>query len=729
MTTLPTGAEEATTKGLRIACLLPSATDICVALGLSQQIVGITHECHFVSSFDQKIHILTRDGLQAANKSQMEIHVRVQQQQTCRKPTKEEDTTLSTVDESSIPSLYPIDVDALQQAAPNLIITQDLCAVCAPSVSQVKGLLLENDDTIRILSLSPHSLTDVLQTFVTVATACGIPQRGVQLRDTLQQQLLELKSTIQSFRRRQQSSSPRLLFLEWLDPPFDAGHWTLDMMEYADIQNAFDENHQQQQQQQQQQQRKSGVRSWDEITNTTRPDVILVACCGFNVERNAQDAVAHSPQLQRVLAASEKNYIPIYATNGDRYFTCPGPQLVTTGTVLLAMAAYRHEHPEMIEAIQRLPWVQAWLPEDLAEHYLRPVTLLPVGETAIADIEDYPSAGCGAGSGDKDDGNSIGHTNHLCWDKLHDEACKKGQLTYKDPDSGYSVFTELGLRQRGRCCGSGCRHCPYHHVNVHDKATKIQQPAWLFLPTTVKDNDVFTPLSQAQNNVRVLFFSGGKDSFLTIRALARHSTAAARFPLVLLTTFDATSRAVAHQEVPIQQIIQQAQHLQLPLLGVPLHRHHNNSNSLSYVQRIQQALTVIEAHVAKVTRTAPNSGDTNAIQSLVFGDLHLEHIRKWREEQLGGLYRLEFPLWKVDYETLAHDLELSGVRCIVSSSTVDNVQIGESYDALFRETLKERGPAGSTSTIDLFGENGEFHTLAQVWEVDRNVALGCKRDE
>jgi ATP-binding cassette subfamily B (MDR/TAP) protein 1 len=721
MTTIPT---ESATNDLRIACLIPSATDVCVALGLSHHIVGITHECHFRSHSKQKIHILTRDGLQAADKTQMEIHVRVQeqqlqQQQTCRIP--EEDTISSKVGEN-VPSLYPIDVDALQQAAPNLIITQDLCTVCAPSVSQVKGLFLENNTT-RIISLSPQSLADVLQTFVTVGAACGVPERGIQLRDTLQQQLQELKTIIQSFRRQQ--SSPRLLFLEWLDPPFDAGHWILDMMEYAGLQNAFDNN--------QQQPRKSGVRSWDDITNTTSPDVILVACCGFDVERNAQDAVAHSHQLQRVVAAasSKNKYIPIYATNGDRYFTCPGPQLVAIGTVLLAMSAYRHVNPEMIAAIQALPWVQAWLPDDLTDHYLRPVTLssLPVAAvpslrsvdetTTIADIEDIPNAECCDIRNDKDD--IIGHPKQLCWDKLHDEACQAGQLIYKDPDSGYSVFTELAHRQRGKCCGSGCRHCPYHHINVRDKATKIQQPAWLFLPTTVKDNDVFTSLSQAHNNVRVLFFSGGKDSFLTIRELARQAASTTGFPLVLLTTFDATSRVVAHQEVSIQQIIQQAQHLQLPLLGVPLHRHHANSNSRSYVQRIQQALAVIEAQVAKVTSTIPGNA---IIQALVFGDLHLEHIREWRKEQLGGLYRLEYPLWKVDYATLEQDLELSGVPCIVSSSTVDTVQVGERYDALFRERLKAAG-----AIIDLFGENGEFHTLAQVWEVDRNDALGCQCNE
>lgn len=126
--------------------------------------------------------------------------------------------------------------------------------------------------------------------------------------------------------------------------------------------------------------------------------------------------------------------------------------------------------------------------------------------------------------------------------KLHQEACERGDTFYTDPVSGFLVFTEVAHKKRGKCCGSGCRHCPYNHVNVCDeqKLARIQQPAILCRGTSLK----FSPDSAAE--IRVLFFSGGKDSFLTLRALAREMSDSA-VGIVLLTTFDAPSRIIAHQ--------------------------------------------------------------------------------------------------------------------------------------------------------------------------------------
>lgn len=313
------------------------------------------------------------------------------------------------------------------------------------------------------------------------------------------------------------------------------------------------------------------------------------------------------------------------------------------------------------------------------------------------------------------------------WDQLHEEACQAGLMSYKDPDTGYSVFTALAHQKRGRCCGSGCRHCPFSHENVKDKASRIQQPAFLYTGAH-DDNDahascpVFCPLHRAES-VKVLFFSGGKDSFLTIRALVRHQREQEqqnqqRQALVLLTTFDATSRIIAHQEVDIESVLHQAKHLELPLVGVPQHR----GTSLSYVGRIQQGLQVIKDYLQR-------HGNENAkITSLVFGDLHLQHIRDWRQDQLGPLgYELLFPLWKADYRQLEQDLEASCVPCVVSNSTVDTVRTGEVYDAKLRQRLQEyndRKANGESTSLDLFGEKGEFHTLARVWEVNPSVALG-----
>jgi diphthamide synthase (EF-2-diphthine--ammonia ligase) len=208
-----------------------------------------------------------------------------------------------------------------------------------------------------------------------------------------------------------------------------------------------------------------------------------------------------------------------------------------------------------------------------------------------------------------------------------------------------------------------------------------------------EDNGIFT-LS--------LFDSGGKYSFLTVRALALQANKERPFGLVLLTTFDATSRVIAHQDVPISSVVRQAEHLGISLLGVPMQR----GSSESYVSRIRRALDVIEKKIgSKVT-------------ALAFGDLHLDLIRNWREDRLGSMgYEMLYPLWKVTYNGLDRRLKESQVPCIVSASERDEIAVEEVYGP----GLADRLPA---LDVDLFSKNGEFHTLPNVWKVDRDIALG-----
>ena len=191
---------------------------------------------------------------------------------------------------------------------------------------------------------------------------------------------------------------------------------------------------------------------------------------------------------------------------------------------------------------------------------------------------------------------------------------------YLDPNTGFQVFTALGLKARGRCCGAGCRHCPYHHAAIPNaqRPAKVSQPAWL---TDARPSDARTT---------VLFWSGGKDSFLAYRAL-NHSN------LVLLTTFDKGSTVIAHQELKITDIIAQAEHLDLPLVGIPLHPDR-----------------AYEDHIADGLALIPNAN------TLAFGDLHLEHIRNWREETFArhpatSHLELSFPLWHRPYQELLQE--------------------------------------------------------------------------
>jgi diphthamide synthase (EF-2-diphthine--ammonia ligase)/ABC-type Fe3+-hydroxamate transport system substrate-binding protein len=654
------------TMEMRIASLIPSATTICIALGLRDQIVGVTHECER-DDLPATVRVLTGDGLQGDKLSQGEIHAAVaaqSEQATC--PA----TVGAVVVSDTVPSLYPILADEFRAAAPTIVITQDLCNVCAPSSDTVQKILsgyaTGSSNNPVILSLSPESLIDVADSFCTVADACGVPERGRLLRDQFWQQLRDLQRTVQESRDTDRPAEPRMFLLEWLDPPFDGGHWIPHMMEWAGVQSAAGGSKSKTEQSESKSEStkvKSAVISWTDVEEADA-DCLLVACCGFGLDRNIRDTLKLREKVAPLRAAQRGQ---VFAANGDAFFANPGPNLLI-GSVIMALCAY-DDQPDVIKAIRALPFVAkdlvGWQNVDLDEGN----QVIETKPNDIPDIEDFSAP--------------------------HNAACEAGKLSYVDPETGYNVFTELAHQKRGKCCGSGCRHCPYSHENVRDKAAKIQQPAFL---SVAEDSGIF---ALSHGNVKVLFDSGGKDSFLTIRALALQAKEQP-FGLILLTTFDATSRVIAHQDVPISSVLRQAEHLGISLLGVPMQR----GSSEGYVNRIRRALDVIEKKIdSKVT-------------ALAFGDLHLDHIRNWREDRLGPMgYELLYPIWKVDYNDLARRLEESQVPCIVSASQRNEIAVGEVYGP----SLRDRLPA---LDVDLFGENGEFHTLAEVWKVDRDIALG-----
>jgi ABC-type Fe3+-hydroxamate transport system substrate-binding protein/diphthamide synthase (EF-2-diphthine--ammonia ligase) len=642
-------------SSLRIACLEPSATAICLALGLQDSLVGVTHECEeLVADINRfNLRILTRNGLTVT--SQGGIHQAIQ------------DSAAACKRKEDIPSLYPLLRDQVELAQPTVIFTQDLCAVCAPTTADVKLCLLENGREADIVSLQPNTLNQVADTFVKVAKACGVQDRGEALKEQWLADFEKLRTAIQQH-RDPSKSLPRMLILEWLDPLFDSGHWTYQMMDYACVEMAKRKT-----------ETKSKVMEWKEIYDMD-PDIVVVGCCGFDLERNVKDTIEHSEKLAPLKAAKEGR---VFACNGNIYIAQPGPALLQ-GAAILAKSSYC-DQPRVIEAIDELQLFGAseppgWQRVEISEPNYEakaPTT------TSIIDIEDL-------GDGDG-------------FFQRHEAACKEGQTIYADPETGYSVFTELAHKQRGYCCGSGCRHCPYSHENVKDKASRIQQPAVLFRQ---KDEDGLFALHHPK--IKVLFFSGGKDSFLTIRSLVQ-SYQNSPFGLVLLTTFDASTRMIAHQDMPIDDAIRQATHLNISLVGVPLRR----ASGEAYTDRVEKGLQVLQNSLPETSR----------ITTLVFGDLHLDVIRTWRDKAyVDSQYDLEYPLWKKPYEDLLNDLEASLVPCSVSGTTVENVKVGTAFTRQFYQEAVE-------SNIDGFGENGEFHSLAKVWEVPRHIALGCQAPE
>lgn len=258
-------------------------------------------------------------------------------------------------------------------------------------------------------------------------------------------------------------------------------------------------------------------------------------------------------------------------------------------------------------------------------------------------------------------------------EELHRIACRNNQSSYSDPSSGLLVFTSLHLSQR-KCCGCGCRHCPY-------------RPSTCPVPTASMLHGSLDDLPDA---VDVLFWSGGKDSFCALRSLQSRRVR----DVVLLTTYNAHSGTVAHQEVAIRDVERQAKYIDIPLLGVPVAYG-------EYLQCVKKGLNRLKDHGVELCR-------------LVFGDLHLRHIRGWRDRNFGTLgMELYYPLWDVDYGLLLHELEDADV--VVRISAVDKdangtkgIKVGDLFHREFVKQLPQE--------VDAFGENGEFHTLVHVWE-------------
>lgn len=253
---------------------------------------------------------------------------------------------------------------------------------------------------------------------------------------------------------------------------------------------------------------------------------------------------------------------------------------------------------------------------------------------------------------------------------LHDEACARGASHYVDADTGRLVFTAVGLKARGRCCGCGCRHCPFAHANVQDKLSRIQQPALLHS----------SPEAPA-GPVTVLFWSGGKDSLMSLTALRSQG-----HRVVLLTTFDAATRMLAHQAVHLRDVLAQAKALRVPLVGVPLHPGDD------YVDRVRAGLACVE----------------DAVAGLAFGDIHLESIRQWREETLAGLVsETHYPLWGLSAPELWARWCGTGAKAVISASrdgAPAGLRVGDAFTADSIAAAKQAG-------WDPFGEHGEFHTL------------------
>jgi len=292
---------------MRICSLLPSATEILYALGLGDCVAGVTHECDFPP--------------EAARKPAL-IRPRVDP----RAAPAEIDRQVSELVARG-ESLYAVDAELMATLSPDLIVTQDLCHVCAASPDDLGTALTRLPKMPQVLSLAPHSLADVWNDIRRVGEATGRVSEAGALAAALEQKVVEVEATARTLTLV--VSRPRVLCLEWLDPYYVAGHWVPEMVFKAGGEDVLGRAGE------------ASFRVTAEDVARSRADLIVVMPCGYNLDRAvAEVSNMQIPQIWRNLPAVREGRI--FAVDANSYFSRPGTRLAD-GVALLAKSF----HPEM----------------------------------------------------------------------------------------------------------------------------------------------------------------------------------------------------------------------------------------------------------------------------------------------------------------------------------------------------------------------------------------------
>jgi iron complex transport system substrate-binding protein len=290
----------------RIVSLLPSATEIVCALGASGELVGISHECDFPQTIRDR-PVLTRSRIDAHGSS------------------RAIDTAVRGVIRDAL-SIYAVDDELLGSLRPDVIVTQDLCEVCAVSLDEVRAAVarLAHRDRVRIVSLRPTRLADVLGDLQSVAEAIGREGQGTAVRAGLEARVGAI-----SARASKAASRPRVVSLEWIDPLMIGGTWMPELIELAGGVAAG----------------ATAGQPAPTISAATlrelRPEVVVVKPCGFSLPR----ALEERELIER---AAEGLAARVYVADGNAFFNRPGPRLVESLEIMAACV-----HPELFEDFAR----------------------------------------------------------------------------------------------------------------------------------------------------------------------------------------------------------------------------------------------------------------------------------------------------------------------------------------------------------------------------------------
>jgi iron complex transport system substrate-binding protein len=294
---------------MRIVSLLPSATEILYALGLGDSVVGVTHECDYPAETSQKPALIKPRVDPAASPAEIDRQV----------------SELVSRGES----IYAVDAELLAALKPDLIITQDLCHVCAASPDDLAAALARFAVPPQVLTLTPHSLDDVWQNIADVGEATGTSGRAKELTEELKERVRRCEKHVASM-----ASRPRVVCLEWLEPLYVAGHWMPEMVSRAGgvdvLGKAFEPS----------------FKVTVEDVATSCAEIVLIMLCGYNAEKNAAQFTGWQiPETWKSLPAARENRF--YALDANGYFSRPGPRLADGLEILTHLLHGRFNDSEL----------------------------------------------------------------------------------------------------------------------------------------------------------------------------------------------------------------------------------------------------------------------------------------------------------------------------------------------------------------------------------------------
>jgi iron complex transport system substrate-binding protein len=288
----------------RVISLLPAATEIVASLGMLDSLVGVSHECDYPEEVGRKPRV-TRCEIHGSDLPSAEIDRWVRDRLRASG------------------TLYTMDEDLVRQLRPDAILTQRLCDVCAVAYGTVAGFAVTLPGPPRMVNLEPSSLADILHDIRTVGEVLGVPERAEVV-------VASLAGRVEAVRRRA-AGAPRLhcALLEWIDPPFCAGHWGPELVEIAGGTDPIGRRGED-----------SIAIPWDAVLEAA-PEVLVVACCGYSVERALGDLpILRSRPGFATLPAAQRG--EVYVVDGSAYFSRPGPRIVDSLEILAGIL-----HPEI----------------------------------------------------------------------------------------------------------------------------------------------------------------------------------------------------------------------------------------------------------------------------------------------------------------------------------------------------------------------------------------------